>query len=106
VKRSEPHAYFRRFNLEQRRKAPRAHEQTSRPHCGQTDAQSEARRASSRGRSAVGYAHVAPRAQSVAHTGSEVASVAASLMRTGNKQERTVAASVLADHKTNGDKRK
>jgi hypothetical protein len=35
-----------------------------------------------------------------------VASVAASLMRTGNKQERTVAASVLADHKTNGDKRK
>jgi hypothetical protein len=36
----------------------------------------------------------------VAHTGGQVASMAGSLMNTGNKNERSVAASVLADHKT------
>jgi hypothetical protein len=47
-----------------------------------------------------------PRAHKpIAHTSSDVASVAASLMHTGNKQERVVAASVLADHKTNGSKK-
>jgi hypothetical protein len=35
-----------------------------------------------------------------AHTRNHVASLAGSLLNTGNKAERTVAASVLADHKS------
>jgi hypothetical protein len=38
--------------------------------------------------------------QPVAHTRNQVASMAGSLMNTGNKNERSVAAPVLADHKT------
>lgn len=79
------------------------YQQPHRAYRRQTDAQPEARSTRNSSSSAIRRAHVAKGPDR--HTRAQMASLAASVMHTGNAQERRVAASVLCDHKTRGDKK-